>query len=111
MYVQVMISFKDTRGIFTYIMEKTYDISFYSNSSSLPLSERIVVFLAKNLLDEGRHIIVNNWYLSTCLAQYFLQYNTYITGTMHTNRGVPQHLTDKIRTKNRPYLFEMRICY
>lgn len=55
-----------------YIGKDIYDIPLYSDSSSLPVSERIVVFLAQNLLEKGRHIIVDNWYLSTRLAQYLL---------------------------------------
>lgn len=78
-----------------YTGKDIYDIPLYSDSSNLPVSERIVVFLAQNLLDEGRHIIVDNWYLSTRLTQYLLKYRTYITGTLRTNRGVPQHLIDE----------------
>lgn len=57
------------------------------------MSERIVVFLIKYLLDEGREIIIDNWYMSLKLAEFLLSRNTYVTGTIRSNRGVPKELT------------------
>lgn len=40
-------------------------------------------------------MIINNWYLSTHIAQYLLSYKNCIAGTMHTNRRVPQHINSE----------------
>lgn len=56
------------------------------------MSERIVVFLFQRLLHEGREIILDNWYLSVRLAEFLLSKDTYVTGTIRSNRGIPKEL-------------------
>lgn len=56
------------------------------------MSERIVVFTARNLLDQGRRIVLDNWYMSVRLAQFLLEHDTTVTGTIRANRGVPPEL-------------------
>lgn len=76
-----------------YIGKDIYNIDHIPNSASLSMSEKVVVYLCQNLLDEGREIILDNWYVSVRLAEFLLARNTYITGTIRTNRGVPKELT------------------
>lgn len=72
-----------------------YDIPLFPDSLHLPVSERIVAFLAQNLPEVRRHIIVDNCYLSTRLAQYLLRHNIYITGRQRANRRVPQYISSE----------------
>ncbi|XP_045134367.1 piggyBac transposable element-derived protein 4-like [Portunus trituberculatus] len=56
-------------------------------------SERVPVYLMGSLLDEGRHVVLDNWYSSLQLAEYLLRKNTPTTGTIQANRGVPENVT------------------
>ncbi|KAJ8933120.1 hypothetical protein NQ314_014207 [Rhamnusium bicolor] len=77
-----------------YFRKDAYDITHIPGSNDLTMSERIVVFLFERLLDEGRKVIIDNWYMSLRLAQFLLTRNTYVTGTIRANRGVPKELTE-----------------
>lgn len=77
-----------------YFGKDIYKIYNIPESLQLSLSERIVVYLAQNLLCEGREIILDNWYMSLRLAEFLLSKNTYVTGTIRFNRGVPKELTE-----------------
>jgi hypothetical protein len=64
------------------------------DGGNLSISERIVVYLAKNILDLGYSIYTDNWYTSNRLAEYLLRHGTLHTGTIRTNRGVPDAVRD-----------------
>lgn len=42
-----------------------------------------------DLLNKGRHVVLDNWYSSLHLAQFLLERGTLTTGTIRPNRGVP----------------------
>ena len=46
----------------------------------------------KLLLDEGRHVVTDNWYTSLRLAHYLLTRDTMITGVVRSDRGPPNKL-------------------
>ena len=50
---------------------------------------RVVVNLLGDLIGEGRHVVVDNWYTSQKLAAYLVSENTMLTGTINPLRGVP----------------------
>ena len=66
---------------------------FAEHASLLSLSERIVVHLSEKYLDQGYRIFADNWFSSVRLASYLLSRRTYFTGTIRSNRGVPQELS------------------
>ena len=57
---------------------------------SLSVSEKIVVSLMKDLLDLGYSIYTDNWYTSIRLAEYLLEHDTLLTGTIRQNRSIPK---------------------
>lgn len=60
---------------------------------SLSKSEKIVVYLMRQLLDEGRHVVTDNWYTSMRLATYLEERNTMITGVVRSGRGPPKDIS------------------
>lgn len=76
-----------------YIGKDVYDVRHIPGTEVLSMSERVVVYLMQNLLNEGREVILDNWYLSERLAQFLLSKSTYVTGTVTVRRGVPDELT------------------
>ena len=56
--------------------------------------EWIVAYLMQRLLNEGRHCLTDNWYSSQRLADHLGENETTLTGTIRTNRGVPEALRD-----------------
>lgn len=83
-----------------YIGKDIYDVSHIPGGEELSMSERIIIHLLQNNLSEGREVIIDNWYMSVRLAEFLLSKNTYVTGTIRTNRGVPKELNE---TQLRPY--------
>lgn len=77
-----------------YFGKDMYHVEDIHGTEHLSLSERIVVYLFKQLLDQGREIIIDNWYMSLRLAEFLLTKKTYVTGTIRVNRGVPKELTE-----------------
>lgn len=77
-----------------YFGKDVYVVDHISNTEHLSMSERVVVFLFQELLDQGREVILDNWYTSLRLAEFLLSKNTYVTGTIRVNRGVPKELTE-----------------
>lgn len=65
-----------------------------NGNAVLSLSERIVVYLGRNLLDLGYSFYTDNWYTSTRLAEYLLTRDTLLTGTIRPDRGVPDIVRD-----------------
>ena len=63
------------------------------NAQHLSCTERIVVHLARDLLNKGYHIFVDNFYMSVRLAQYLDNEKTLVTGTCRVNRGFPKELS------------------
>jgi hypothetical protein len=61
----------------------------------LPMSERIVVTLCRSLLNFGYHVFVDKWFTSTRLAEFLIERQTLLTGTVRQDRGVPQALRDQ----------------
>ncbi|KAK9686624.1 Transposase IS4 [Popillia japonica] len=76
-----------------YVGKDTFDLSHIPGTENLTISERIVVYLAQSLLNSGREIILDNWYTSMRLGEFLLTQNTYLTGTIRSNRRVPYELT------------------
>ncbi|KAK4315602.1 hypothetical protein Pmani_013191 [Petrolisthes manimaculis] len=62
------------------------------NASRLSVSERIVVFLMKDLLNSGRHVITDNWYTSLRLADYLETQRTLLTGVVRSGGGPPKEV-------------------
>lgn len=69
-------------------------------ASHLSVSERTVVFLMKDLLDEGRHVITDNWYTSLRLATYLEQRKTMLTGVVRYGRGPPREVKEMVLEKH-----------
>ena len=65
-----------------------------NDSEHLSLSEKVVVELAHPLFSLNYHIFADNWFSSVRLSEYLLTHNTYYTGTIRHNRGVPKILKD-----------------
>lgn len=59
----------------------------------LSKSEKIVVYMMSGLLDEGRHVVTDNWYTSLRLATYLEDRNTTITGVVRSGRGPPREIS------------------
>ncbi|XP_050305494.1 piggyBac transposable element-derived protein 4-like [Anthonomus grandis grandis] len=76
-----------------FIGKYIYDISHLPGTENLSFSEKIVVYLCQNLLNSNREVIVDNWYTSVRLCEFLLTKNTFLTGTIRSNRGVPKDLT------------------
>lgn len=83
-----------TYNFVMYFGKDTFNVDHIPGSHVLSMSERIVVFLLQDLLEQGREIIIDNWYTSLRLAEFLLTKNTYVTGTIRVNRGVPKELTE-----------------
>lgn len=62
---------------------------FGQDAPQLSLTERIVVELTRGLLDLGHRIFCDSWFTSFRLADWLLNRNTTLTGTVRQNRGVP----------------------
>ncbi|KAJ8929353.1 hypothetical protein NQ314_017972 [Rhamnusium bicolor] len=55
--------------------------------------------LCEPILDQGRTICTDNWYTSLQLAERLLDRNTYLVGTMRSNRkDIPQEVA-KVKLK------------
>ncbi|KAK4325008.1 hypothetical protein Pmani_004390 [Petrolisthes manimaculis] len=76
-----------------YYGNDTYMIE-HPNASRLSVSGRIVVFLMKDLLNSGRHVITDNWYTSLRLADYLETQRTLLTGVVRSGRGPPKEVQD-----------------
>ncbi|KAJ8934614.1 hypothetical protein NQ314_013258 [Rhamnusium bicolor] len=68
-----------------------YDFKVYCGQDRDPAEEhtvpsQVVLNLTKNLLNSGRTIVVDNYYTSVELAHKLLETNTYIIGTLRSNR-------------------------
>lgn len=70
------------------------------NASHLSVSERLVVKILGNLLDEGRHIITDNWYTSLNLSDYLQTRATMLTGAGRQGRGPPKTVQHEDLEKN-----------
>ena len=64
-------------------------------ASHLSVSEDIVVYLMKDLLDQGRHVVTDNWYTSIRLSDYLLTRDTMLTGVVRSGRGPPKRLMEE----------------
>ena len=56
----------------------------------LSSSEKVVVYLMEHLLDEGRHVVTDNWYTSLRLSDYLQTRKTLLTGVVRDGRGPPK---------------------
>ena len=63
-------------------------------ADELSCTERLVVYLARDLLNLGYHIYIDNYYMSVRLAEFLLQHLTLVTGTCRPNRGIPTLLKE-----------------
>lgn len=64
------------------------------DSTNLPISK--IIYLSQGSFNEGRHIVVDNCYLSVRLCEYLLKHETYVTGIIRTNRCVPKQLEEEL---------------
>lgn len=62
-------------------------------------SECIPEYLMCSLLDDRRHVVLDNWCTPLQLAEYLLRRNTLTTGMICANRGVPGNVTRQRLTK------------
>uniref|UniRef100_A0A1I8H5Q1 PYNP_C domain-containing protein n=1 Tax=Macrostomum lignano TaxID=282301 RepID=A0A1I8H5Q1_9PLAT len=62
------------------------------NCGNLSFSEKIVVELSKDLLGLDYRIYCDSWFTSLRLAQFLLERNTMLTGTVRVDRGIPNEL-------------------
>lgn len=58
------------------------------------MSEIVVVHLYQSMLNEGREVFVDNWFMLLRLAEFLLQRNTYVTVKIYISRRVPRELTE-----------------
>ena len=78
----------------------TWNLEVYTGETvrenSMGLSESVVVRLARDLLDKGATIFMDNYYTSIPLANYLLEKKTYMCGTARANRKyLPTSVTQK----------------
>ncbi|MPC73708.1 hypothetical protein E2C01_068045 [Portunus trituberculatus] len=90
-------SFTSPKDAFIHIFDNNVvDAMSYSTpeiaSSHLSMSESVVVYLMRGLLEEGRHVVTNKWYTSLRLGEYLLTKNTTMTGVVRADRGPPKTL-------------------
>lgn len=68
----------------------TYALSVYSGKSesnqSVGAAQKVCQELAANLYNEGRVLVVDNWYTSYELARYCLSHRTHLVGTLRSNK-------------------------
>ena len=64
-------------------------------ASHLSVSVDIVVYLMRDLLDQGRHVVTDNWYTSVRLSDYLLTIDMMLTGVAHSGNGLPKMLKDE----------------
>ena len=62
------------------------------NAENFSHSERVIIELVKDILDQGYHIFADNWFSSVKLASFLIERNTLYTGTLRECRGVPAML-------------------
>ncbi|PAA63784.1 hypothetical protein BOX15_Mlig026241g1 [Macrostomum lignano] len=58
----------------------------------LSMSERVVAELCRGLLHLGHHVFTDSWFTSRRLADWMLQHDTLLTGTVRKDRGIPADL-------------------
>ena len=61
-------------------------------ATNLSMSESVVAYLMRDLLDKGRHVVTDNWYTSLRLGEYLLTRGTTMTGVVRADRGPPKSL-------------------
>ena len=66
--------------------------SQFTDASDLSFSEKIVLELSAELLDQGYHLYLDNFYGSFRLGQYLLKRKTLMTCTVRPRRGPPEIL-------------------
>lgn len=69
-----------------------------NQAGDITVTGKITLTLIENYLHEGRHLFIDNFYTAPTLAKYLLDNDTYVTGTIHSNRrNFGRHLvTDAI---------------
>ncbi|KAJ8964004.1 hypothetical protein NQ314_005216 [Rhamnusium bicolor] len=88
-------------GEFICIDETLVPFKVYCGQERDPAEEhtvpsQVVLNLTKNLLNSGRTIVVDNYYTSVELAHKLLETNTYIIGTLRSNRKCnPKNILQK----------------
>ena len=79
-------------------------------ASELSKSEVIVVHLMQGLLNQQRHVILDNWYSSLRLANYLLYKGTTMTGIIRPDRGVPAMLkVHRLEQKSSAFMRKGRV--
>lgn len=83
----------------------SWNFHLYYGKDSLPVgdpsavclsaSEKVVVYLMETLLDEGRHVVTDNWYTSLRLADYLQTRQTLLTGVVRDGRGPPKEIQEE----------------
>ena len=62
------------------------------NTEHFSHSERVVIELVKDILDQSYHIYADNWFSSLKLVSFLSEHNTMYTGTLRECRGAPAML-------------------
>ena len=70
----------------------SFDLPQNLNAEALSKSEKIVIDVAKNVLNQGRHLIIDSYFASTRLASFLESKSTVMTGTISPVRGVPTEM-------------------
>ena len=76
----------------------TWGFRIYAGKSAteqreIGLAQKVCLELAKDLLNEGRTLYVDNFYTSYKLAKSFLQKETHVVGTLKANKkNVPKEV-------------------
>ncbi|XP_066958913.1 piggyBac transposable element-derived protein 4-like [Macrobrachium rosenbergii] len=71
------------------------DIFQVENYRNLTVSERIVVYFMDDLLDKGRRVVTDNWYMSLRLCEYLETRDTLLTGVVRSGRGPPRSIMNE----------------
>ena len=65
------------------------------DTRNFTFSEKIVLVLIQDLLNQGYHLYVDNFFTSVRLAMFLFTQKTLVTGTIRSCRGVPEILKTK----------------
>lgn len=86
----------------------TYDFDIYSRrdvytdtTNNGRIGEKIVIKLTDKLVNAGRTLFTDNFYISCVLARVLLEHKTYLVGTLRKNRKyLPKEFVSAKLNKN-----------
>lgn len=92
-----MRNFRDTLNLSLYIGKGVYEIPEYPDSSDLPEFEHVVIFFSPKF-DPAEKTCYCRQLVYVNTSEILQRYDT-VTGTVHTNRGIPPNLISKALDK------------